>query len=222
MLAKLRIREDLTLYLFVLEHDVSGVLIRDEATAQTPSTMSGKSFKMQKLGTRRSKLALALVVAARKLRPYFQAHIILVPTSHPFLQVLQNPEVFERLTKWMIELGEFDIKFMPKTAIKGQAIADFVAEFTYPTKAFGGTTNKASTSEGRTKDDDPIDPSNVWSLRIDDSSNVNGSNVNGSGACVILESPTREKVSYALRLEFPASNNEAKYKMLIAELLQAR
>ena len=71
-------------------------------------------------------------------------------------------------------------------------MVDFVAEFAYPTKTLGVKTDKASTSEGRTKDDDSIDPSNVWSLRIDDSSNMNG---NGTG--VVLESPTGEIVSYA-------------------------
>ena len=98
---------------------------------------------------------MALVVATRKLRPYFQAHIILVSTSHPLRQVLQNLKVFGRLTKWAIELGEFDIKLVPRMAIKAQAVVDYVVEFTYPTKALGGTTDKASTLEGRTKDDDP-------------------------------------------------------------------
>ena len=140
-----------------------------------------------------------------------------MPPSHPLRQVLQNLEVFERLTKWAIELGEFDIKFIPRTTIKGQALADFVVEFTYPTKALGGTTNKASISEGRTKDDDSTDLSNVWSLRIDSSSNMNG-----SGVGVVLESPTGEKVSSTLRLEFPSSNNEAEYEALIFRLCLAR
>ena len=60
---------------------------------------------------------------------------------------MQNLEVSGRLTKWAIELGEFDIKFMPRIAIKGQAVADFVTKFTYPTKALGITTNVPSTSE---------------------------------------------------------------------------
>ena len=46
--------------------------------------------------------------------------------------ILQKPEVSGRLTKWAIELSEFDIEFVPRTAIKGQAVADFVAEFTEP------------------------------------------------------------------------------------------
>ena len=51
------------------------------------------------------------------------------------------------MTKWTIELGEFDIKFMPRTIIKGQAVADFVAEFTYPTNALRVKTDMPSTSE---------------------------------------------------------------------------
>ena len=61
-----------------------------------------------------------------------------------------------------------------------------------------------SASEEHKKDDEPTGLSKVWSLRID-----NSSNVNGSGAHIVLESPTGEKISYVLRLEFPASNNEA-------------
>ena len=46
--------------------------------------------------------------------------------------------------------------------------------------------------------------------------------MNGSGIGIILESPTGEKISYALRLEFPASNNEANYEAMIAGLRLAR
>ena len=112
-----------------------------------------------------------------------------------------------------IELREFDIKFMPRIPIKGQAIANFVAEFIYPTKALGVATDTLSTSEGHKKDDEPTDLSNMWSLRVNGSSNVKE-----SGAGVILENLTGEKISYALRLEFPPLNNEAEYKALLARL----
>ena len=139
--------------------------------------------------------------------------MILVPTSHPLPQVLQNLDVSGRLTEWAIELGEFDIKFMSRTTIKGQALADFVAKFTYPTMVLNGAIDMSSTSVEHKKDNKLTNPSTIWSLRIDSSSNVNG-----SGVGVILESPTREKINYALRLEFLASNNEAKYEALLAGL----
>ena len=77
-------------------------------------------------------MALALITAARKLRPYFQAHKIRVYTNCPLKLILQKPEVSDRLTKWEIELSEFDVEYLPRIAIKAQAVADFVAEFTEP------------------------------------------------------------------------------------------
>ena len=84
-----------------------------------------------------------------------------------------------RQTKWAIKIGEFDVKFMPTTAIKGQAIANFMVEFTYPTKALRITTDAPSTLGEHAKNDEPTNPSNVWNLRIDGSSNVNGSGTMG-------------------------------------------
>ena len=76
------------------------------------------------------KLILALVTATRKLCPYFKAHTIEVATEFPMKQVLHKPETSGRLMKWAIELSEFDIRYKPKTAIKGQVLADLVMEFT--------------------------------------------------------------------------------------------
>ena len=75
------------------------------------------------------KLILALVTAARKLLPYFQAHTIEIPIEYPMKQVLHKPETSGRLMKWAIELSEFDIRCKPKNAIKGQVLADFIMEF---------------------------------------------------------------------------------------------
>ena len=48
-------------------------------------------------------------------------------------KVLHKPETSGRLTKWAKELSEFDIRYKPRTAIKGQILADFVMEFTIAT-----------------------------------------------------------------------------------------
>ena len=77
------------------------------------------------------KLALSLMVASRKLRPYFYAHSIEVLTYYPLCQVLQKLEASDRLLKWAIELGQFEVNFCLQTVIKGQALAGFIAEFTY-------------------------------------------------------------------------------------------
>ena len=76
------------------------------------------------------KLILALVTISRRLRPYFQAHTIEIPTEHPIKQILHKPETSGRLIKWAIELSEFDIRYKPRIAVKGQILADFIMEFT--------------------------------------------------------------------------------------------
>ncbi|XP_070050881.1 uncharacterized protein [Nicotiana tomentosiformis] len=74
-------------------------------------------------------MALALVVAARKLRPYFQYNPIAVVTTFPVRDILHKPELSGRLAKWAIEMSEFDIEYKPRTAIKSQGLVDFVADF---------------------------------------------------------------------------------------------
>ena len=76
------------------------------------------------------KLILTLVTTARKLHPYFQAHTTEIPTKYPMKQMLYKPETSGRLMKWAIEMSEFDIRYKPKTAIKGQILANLVMEFT--------------------------------------------------------------------------------------------
>ena len=71
-----------------------------------------------------------MVTTTRRLRPYFQAHTIEILTDQPMRQVLHKPESSGRLVKWAIELSEFDVRFKPRTTIKGQILVDFIAEFT--------------------------------------------------------------------------------------------
>jgi hypothetical protein len=75
------------------------------------------------------KLALTLVIASRKLRPYFQAHTVRVLTEYPLRKVLQKLDLSGRLANWAVKLGEFNLEFLPRSAIKGQALPDFIAEF---------------------------------------------------------------------------------------------
>ena len=144
------------------------------------------------------KLILALVTIARKLRPYFQAHTIEIPTEYPMKQVLHKPETSERLMKWAIELSKFNIRYKPKTAIKGQVLADFVMEFT-----------SAEPAENTQTTTDLL----IWRLFVDGAANAQG-----SGAGLILTSPEGIDIKYALRFEFQASNNETEYEVVIADL----
>ena len=55
------------------------------------------------------KLAFVLVIVARKLKPYFQAHTIIVLTDQPLRRAMSSPKAARRMTLWAIELSEFDI-----------------------------------------------------------------------------------------------------------------
>ncbi|KAL5578497.1 hypothetical protein UlMin_020196 [Ulmus minor] len=198
--------ESLILYLAVSKGAVSSALIREEEGVQWPIYYTSKSLlDAETRYPEVEKLALALMIAARKLRPYFQAHTIIVPTKFPLKQILQKPDTSGRLAKWSIELGEFDILFKPRTAIKGQALADFIAEFTYQ-----------PTSLESAKELVPS-PSSLWHLYVDGSSTDNC-----SGAGVILVSPEKVRLSCALRFRFKATNNQAEYEALLAGLRLAK
>ncbi|XP_024163785.1 uncharacterized protein LOC112170691 [Rosa chinensis] len=121
--------EMLYIYLAASSTAVSSVLIRKDSDCEYPVYYAGKGYTgAESRYPDIEKVALAFLVSAWKLRHYFQAYSITVFTNHPLRQVLQKPETSGRLIKWAIELGEFDIKYHPRTAIKGQAAADFISE----------------------------------------------------------------------------------------------
>ena len=98
--------ELLTLYLAVLDFWTSAVLVRDKERVQHPVYYCSRALRRaEERYLRMEKLILALVTAARKLCPYFQAHTIEIPTEYPMKQVLHKPETSGRLMKWAIELS---------------------------------------------------------------------------------------------------------------------
>ena len=122
--------ELLTLYL--VNSDFSTYAsVRERDRVQQPVYYCSRALRgVEERYPKMEKLILALVTTSRKLRPYFQAHTIEVPTEYPMKQVLHKPETFGRLIKWAIELSEFNIRYKPRTAVKGQILADFIMEFT--------------------------------------------------------------------------------------------
>ena len=123
--------EELYLYLAVTPHAVSSTLIREKGRVQKPVYYTNRALKGAKARYPQiEKLAFALITASRKLRHYFQAHIINIMMDHPLKKAMNKLEAAGQLIQWVVELSEFDIKYLPRHAIKGQALADFIAEFT--------------------------------------------------------------------------------------------
>ncbi|KAL0427961.1 UNVERIFIED_CONTAM: Ribonuclease HI [Sesamum latifolium] len=143
------------------------------------------------------KMALALVITARKLRPYFLTHPMGVKTNMPLKQTLGKLNTSGRLIKWAIELSEYDIPYLPFTMIKAQALADFVSEM------------MGAPSEGTSEN-------KKWLLHVDGSSTAQG-----SGAGIVITSPQGEDLEFAFKFGFKTSNNEAEYEALVASMKMA-
>ena len=191
--------ELLTLNLAVSDFATSAVLVRDKERVQHPVYYCSRALRgAEETYPRMEKLILALVTLARKLCPYFQAHTIEVPTEFPMKQVLHKPETSGRLMKWAIELSEFDIRYKPKTAIKGQVLAEFVMEFT---------------STEPVKNAQTVTDLSIWKLSVDGAANAQG-----SGAGLILTSPEGIDIEYALRFGFHTCNNVSEYEAVIEDL----
>jgi ribonuclease HI len=142
--------------------------------------------------TQPQKLLYVLLITSRKLRHYFQAHKIVVPSSFPLGEIIHNRDANGRIVKWSVELGEFEIKFFPRQVIKSQILADFVSEWTeIPMPP-------------------PKERPEQWIMYFDGALNLEG-----AGASVLLICPQGEQLKYVLQIHYKASNNGAEYEALI-------
>ena len=113
--------ELLILYLVVSDFSTSAALVSERDGIQQSVYYCSQALRgAEERYPKMEKLILALVTSARRLRPYFHAHTIEVLTEHPMRQILHKPETSGRLIKWAIQLSEFDIRYKPRTAVKGK------------------------------------------------------------------------------------------------------
>ena len=150
------------------------------------------------------KAILAVVLGTRKLPHYFQAHIVVILTQLPLKTILRSADYTGRIAKWGTILGAFDIKYMPRTSIKGQVLADLVAEFTEP--------EIEEIPSGGNMDEKLVGTISqycllTWEVHVDEASNQKG-----SGVGLVLMSPEKVVIEKSLRLDFSATNNEVSTK----------
>ncbi|KAL0361193.1 UNVERIFIED_CONTAM: Retrovirus-related Pol polyprotein from transposon [Sesamum radiatum] len=190
--------DTLYLYLSVTAQVVSSVLVREEEGKQLPIYYVSKVLnRAEGRYTPIENVKLALVVTAKRLRPYFLFHPIGVRTNTPLKQTLGKPNTSGRLVKWAVELSEYDTSYMPRTTIKAHALADFVSEMT-----------KMSIKE--------TSQEQIWLLHVNGSSTTQG-----SGAGIVITTPQGEDQEFAIKFGFKASNNEAEYEALVISMRMA-
>ena len=90
-------REDLFLCLAVSTTTVSATLIREENRIQLPVYYMSQAFQgAEARYPHMEKIVFTLIVASRKLCPYFQANPILVMTDQPIKKAMNKPEAVGR------------------------------------------------------------------------------------------------------------------------------
>jgi ribonuclease HI len=138
------------------------------------------------------KLLYAILITSEKLRHYFDEYKITVITDFPLAGILHNEDTTGYISKWAVELGVLSIDFKPRTAIKSQALVNFMAEW---------RENQVPT---------PVDKPEHWTMYFDRSLKLDG-----GGAGVLFISPRGEQLKYVLQILWEVSNNEAEYEVLL-------
>ncbi|VFQ89994.1 unnamed protein product [Cuscuta campestris] len=195
------LEETLYLYLGVTQMAVSSVLMRDDGVQRPIYYVSKALNGAESRYTPTEKAGYALFITAKKLTSYFQAHPIIVLTDLPLGTVMRDSTSSGRMIKWAMMLTQFNIEYRPRTAIKGQAVADFLVEMTghqqeEPARAI-------------------TEP--WWSMSVDGASGPKG-----YGGGVVFTIPEGFKVYHALIFNFKLTNNEAEYEALIGGLRLAK
>ena len=140
---------------------------------------------------------LALIHATRKLPHYFQAYTVYILTEYPLQSLLKISDFTGWIAKWGTRLRAFDIRHKPRSSVKGQVLANFVAEFSLRDKG-----EMVCHVECR-----------PWRVFVDGASSTIG-----AGVRIVIITPKGIRLEHYFRLEFRATNNEAEYETLLAGL----
>lgn len=138
----------------------------------------------------------------------FKLTIVLL-IDQPIRNILHRPDTSECIAKWAIEFSMFDIKYQSRLSIKALVLADFLVECTIPNEPVELEAMEPSEILLNT----PPSPNDACEIYMDGSSNLEG-----SGMRVVIASPEGIIAEHDLHLEFLVTNNEAKYKALLAGL----
>ncbi|GJR63960.1 reverse transcriptase domain-containing protein [Tanacetum coccineum] len=205
-------KETLYAYLAVSKEAVSAVLLTDQNGRQCPVQYVDHERTLNEAERNYSpleKLALSLINMTRRLRRYFEAHPVKVITDQPIKNILSRTEASGKLAKYAVEIGTYKISFMPRNAVKGQVLADFLSD---------APDGEREDEYFRMPEVPPeIDDTEAWTLYTDGAASSKG-----SGAGLVLIGPSGVEYAYALRLTFASTNNEAEYEALLAGLRIAR
>ena len=145
-----------------------------------------------------------------KASHYLQAHTVIVLTQLSLRSILRIVDYTGRIAKWGTILGAFDIKYMSRTFVKGQVLADLVVEFVEPSlEEEAGAQGMDEKSVGVIS----LQGHTCWKIYVDGAANQRGFRMG-----LVMISPERITIEKSLKLGFSATNNEAEYEALLEEM----
>jgi hypothetical protein len=124
----------LLLYVAASHSAVSAALVQEKQDGQVKRQalvyFVSKVLSLSKKNYTELEVLYVVLMASRKLRHYFEAYHIIVPSSQPLKDIMRNREATRRIRKWVAELNEFSIDYVHRSSIQSQALADFIADWT--------------------------------------------------------------------------------------------
>ena len=128
-------------------------------------------------------------------------------TQLPLKSILRSTDYTRRIAKWGMILGAFNIKYMPRTSVKDQVLADLVAEFAELPKE---TEMKQHDMDEKSVGLISTQDASSWKVYVDGAANQRG-----VGVGLVLISLEKIIIEKSLRLGFSAMNNEVEYEVLL-------
>ncbi|XP_043714691.1 uncharacterized protein LOC122663049 [Telopea speciosissima] len=190
----------LKLYVSAAEGSIGSLLAQDNEAGKEQAVfyLSRALTEVERKYLSIEKLCLALFFSCSKLRYYLLPDTVNVVCQTDVIKyMLTRPISRGRVGKWTLALTEFALQYVPQIAVKGQALADFLADHPLMEAARGMV-------------EVPLMGLTPWKLFFDGSKTEQA-----AGAGVVLRLPEGTETQLAFQLDFPCSNNQAKYEALI-------
>ncbi|XP_008229457.1 PREDICTED: uncharacterized protein LOC103328826 [Prunus mume] len=199
----------LILYIAAQERSIGALLMqeneshKEQALYYLSRTLTGPELKYTLI----EKTCLALNFAIQKLRHYMQAFTVyLIARADPIRYVMSKPVLTGRLAKWALLINQYEIIYAPAKAVKGQVVADFLAD--HPIPADWEISDDLLDEQVFFADVSP-----AWMMFFDGSARKDE-----AGASIVFISPKRHVLPYSFSLSEFCSNNVAEYQALIMGL----
>ena len=205
-------KRPLLLYLTTNSYAISALIAKEnERGVEQPVYYISYALKdAETCYPRVERVCLVIVYASQRLRHYFLAYKVwLMTKSHAIKALMQQPILSGRISQWLLQLSQYNLRTGTPRAVKSQAIADLLAQFL-------GEEEFPLDDEVPRKVAMAKEDKEQWVMKFDRSSTTQS-----GGMGVVLYHEEDKVVALSFKLEFPCSNNTVEYKAYLTRLATA-